>query len=46
MSMKRRRLVLRKKVMANLNKIMKDISMTAKITIVKVTIFPVVIYNC
>ena len=44
----KRRLVLGRKVMTNLDSILKsrDISLSAKVCLVKVMIFPVVMYGC
>ena len=44
----KRRLVLGRKVMTNLDRILKsrDIALSTKVLLVKVTVFPVVMYGC
>ena len=44
----KRRLLLRRKVMTNLESILKsrDITLPAKVCLVKATVFPVVMYGC
>ena len=45
---KRKRLLLRRKVMTNLDRILKsrDITLPTKVDLVKAMVFPVVIYGC
>ena len=47
-AMKLRRLLLRRKVMTNLDSILKsrDITLPAKVHLVKAMVFPVVMYGC
>ena len=47
-AMKLRRLLLRSKVMANLDSILKsrDITLPTKVRLVKAMVFPVVMYGC
>ena len=47
-AMKLRRLLLRRKVMANLDSVLKsrDITLPTKIQLVKAIVFPVVMYRC
>ena len=47
-AMKLRCLVLRRKAMANLDRVLKsrDITLPTKLHIVKATVFPVVMYGC